>query len=511
MLPKCEPAGGGSGLIQDISGVILTEIDILVPETGCRRWHVMLAQRLGARGHDARLAAISARDDWPAVLESVLALEARLAKGDRLSAGMAPKELTTTRRAGALTIDLTGQPQPAGGGSVLSPLFDGQPSASAAAAALASNRLPTIGLVLDGALVAEARPMVDSRVMVGRGLEDVLARTISLIAAAVEKLQQGVLEPLEESMPAAAMPARNGALAGRLALSVLPRLARESWRRMRHWPFHWRVGYRFHEGVGVAETGLLGGPDWSILPDDGQRYYADPFPFEWKGRHYLFVEEYPHASGKGIISVAEFDGPERRPSTPRPVLEEPFHLSYPQVFVHGGEVWMLPEGGAGGELVLYRAAAFPDRWVRHAVLVENRELFDATLLEHGDRFWILAAERDGMGSSSDMLVVFHAEKLEGPWLPHKANPILIDRRAARPGGAFVKVGRRIVRPVQDGTTGYGGGLGLSDLIRLDEEAVRFSIPVPVLGARNWPYPRIHTLNRAGQLEVIDGIAEVPRR
>ena len=472
---------------------------------------MLLTEQLRARGHDARMAATSARDDWPAVLEGLLTLEARLAKGDRLATRIAPSGLAANRRAGALTIDLSGQQPTTASGSVLSPLFDGQASASAAAAALAADMLPTIGLVLDGALVAEARPMVDSRVMIGRGLEDVLARTISLMVATVEKMQTGGIASVRDIAVEKATPVGNGAIAGKIAMSVLPRMARESWRRLRYWPFHWRVGYRYHDGVGVAETGLLGGPDWSILPDDGQRYYADPFPFEWKGRHYLFVEEFPHASGKGIISVAEFEGPERRPSTPRPVLEEPFHLSYPQVFAHGGDVWMLPEGGAGRELVLYRAEAFPDRWVRHAVLVEDRELFDATLLEHGGRFWILAAERDGRGSSSDMLVVFHAERLEGPWLPHKANPILIDRSAARPGGAFVKVGRRIVRPVQDGTKGYGGGLGLSDLMQLDKDTVRFSTPVPVLGARNWPYPRIHTLNRTGQLEVIDGIADVPRR
>ena len=45
----------------------------------------------------------------------------------------------------------------------------------------------------------------------------------------------------------------------------------------------------------------------------------------------------------------------------------------------------------------------------------------------------------------------------------------------------------------------------------DEDAVQFSTPVGILPARNWPYPRIHTLNRAGSLEVIDGIAEVRRR
>jgi hypothetical protein len=66
-------------------------------------------------------------------------------------------------------------------------------------------------------------------------------------------------------------------------------------------------------------------------------------------------------------------------------------------------------------------------------------------------------------------------------------------------------------PVQDGTEGYGGGLGLSELLQLDENTVRLAPPRPVSGQGDWPYPRIHTLNRAGRLEVIDGIATVRRR
>jgi len=489
----------------------MSEIDILIAEAGTRRWQLVLAERLAAAGHDVRLVRKPGTDEWPAALEMLLSLEATLARGPaRLSTKVdAPAHTTAQGRPGALVIDLSGAASDAGGATLV-PVFDGSPSASAAAAALAAGKLPVIALLKGGRVVAEARPMVDSRIMVGRGLEDVLARTISLVAASVEKHLAGTLRPLRMAVPEPQAATGSGAIAGRIASSVAPRLARESVRRLSRWPFHWRVGYRFHDGRGVAETGMLGGADWSILPDDGQRYYADPFAFERDRRHFLFVEEFPHATGKGIISVAEF-GADRRPSVPRPVLEEPFHLSYPQVFSHGGETWMLPEGGAGRGLILYRAERFPDHWVRHAVLVEDRELFDATLLEHGGRLWLLAAERDGMGSTSDVMVVFHADRLEGPWTPHRANPILIDRAAARPGGAFAKVGRRIVRPVQDGTGGYGGGLGLSDLIRLDEDAVQFSMPVGILPARNWPHPRIHTLNRAGTLEVIDGIAEVKRR
>lgn len=487
----------------------MTEIDIFVPKQ-CRRWQLVLAGRLSAAGHDVRLVRSQEPDAWPALLDSVLGLERRLSHGgERLSARVEfPAGEAQAARPGSTVIDLAGSVSALVSDKALTVTFDGSRSAAAAAIAIAANRLPAVRIMRGGRTVAEARPMVDSRLVVGRGLEDVLARAISLVVSTVDRIGAGAGDP-PAAPEAISEPPSSAVLAGSLAFRTAPRLARETLRRLRHWPSHWRVGYRFHDGKGVAETGSLAGPAWSILPDDGRRYYADPFPFEHDGRHFIFVEEYPHETGKGLISVAEFDR-QRRPAAPRVVLEEPFHLSYPQVFSLDGQVWMLPEGGAGRQLVLYRAEAFPDRWVRHAVLVEGRELFDATLLDHGGRYWLLAAERDGAGSTSDMLVAFHAERLEGPWTPHKANPILIDRAAARPGGAFVRVGRRIVHPVQDGTLGYGGGLGLSDVIRLDEEKVELSQPVPVLGARNWPYPKIHTLNRAGHLEVIDGLAEVRR-
>jgi hypothetical protein len=107
--------------------------------------------------------------------------------------------------------------------------------------------------------------------------------------------------------------------------------------------------------------------------------------------------------------------------------------------------------------------------------------------------------------------VFWAPAPTGPWTPHANNPILIDRRMARPGGAFVQVGGKLLLPVQDGTRGYGGGLGLSELLELDLEKVELSAPRAIREEGDWSYPQIHTLNRAGRLEVIDGIAAVRKR
>jgi hypothetical protein len=63
------------------------------------------------------------------------------------------------------------------------------------------------------------------------------------------------------------------------------------------------------------------------VADDRRRFYADPFPIVKDGRTYLFVEDFEHRLGRGVISAVAFDdsGPV---GNPRPVLETEFHLSY---------------------------------------------------------------------------------------------------------------------------------------------------------------------------------------
>jgi hypothetical protein len=169
---------------------------------------------------------------------------------------------------------------------------------------------------------------------------------------------------------------------------------------------------------------------------------------------------------------------------------------------------MIPENSAAREVVLYRAEQFPHRWLRHAVLISDAEISDATLLQRDGLFWLFGTLRDGYGSTSDTLVVYHAPALTGPWTPHAANPILIDRTAARPAGAFIERDGRTWLPVQDGTNGYGGGMGLSELRELSTTGVRLAPPVPFNPAGD-SHKRVHTYNTAGSFEVIDWIVDMP--
>src|SRR5262249_29703369 len=195
---------------------------------------------------------------------------------------------------------------------------------------------------------------------------------------------------------------------------------------------HWRVGWRLVVGeADVVDLRALPQTGWHELPDDGRRFYADPFPVEKNSRLYLFVEEFEHRRGQGVISAVEFTeaGPV---GTPHPVLETGCHLSYPFVFEHRGEMWMVPESSAHETIDLYRAISFPDRWIKEATLVTGIVASDPTLFEHAGRWWMLATVRDDGGAYSDALYIWSAPEVAGPWEPHRRNPLLVHIASPRP-------------------------------------------------------------------------------
>ena len=172
------------------------------------------------------------------------------------------------------------------------------------------------------------------------------------------------------------------------------------------------MGWRFIDGPGLIDDLAQPGFGWRRLPDDGHHFYADPFPFEHKGELFIFLEDYDHRVGRGVISVVKFNesGPQH---TPQPVLRHDVHLSYPMVFEDAGEIWMIPETSAARTVELYRASRFPDRWELAGTLLDGLEVSDATVFRHRDRWWMTATVREG-GSWSDALHVWHAEYLTGP-------------------------------------------------------------------------------------------------
>jgi hypothetical protein len=493
-----------------------------------RRWHVRLAERIadlpGLTLEIDRRPGPGALPDTATVL---FRLEAILNRRplDGLWSPVAPAALAAfpppSARTPDLVIDLCGDVEPDGALRIWRLAYDGRSGEDALLAVLLAGRLPLGILAEGGRVIAGGRFGTEAGGVALTSFEDSLARTTTLILSALRGAAQNGPSRASGADREAGIPVL-GLGAAALGKRAARMLAWSLVRRLYHLCYrapHWRVGWRALDGgPDLVDLRAHPGGGWRDLPDDARRFYADPFPIDHAGGTVLFVEDYPHATGKAIISAVAF-GPDGPRGTPVPVLEEAHHLSYPFVFERDGIVWMVPESCANGTIDLYRSTAFPGGWVKEATLVSGVTASDATLVEHGGRWWLFATVRDssalvgaewGLGSFSDALHLWSAPDFRGPWTPHPANPVLIDIASARPAGRIVARDGALIRPVQDCRRGYGAALGLARIDRLDAEGYGQTVETILGAGPAWKGSRLHTLNRSAAFEFIDGSARAPR-
>jgi len=242
--------------------------------------------------------------------------------------------------------------------------------------------------------------------------------------------------------------------------------------------------------------------NYRLMPCPKDRFYADPFLFEKDGKTFLFFEDFRFSEGRAVISCCEM-GDDGTPGSPVEVLRCPFHLSYPFVFEHEGEIYMIPETRGNRRVELYRAASFPTTWTAEAVLLNDIHAVDATIQKVHGKFWMFAGVSNGNYSNSDELCLFFADALQGPWTPHRGNPVLSDVRRARPAGVLFYDEGRLIRPSQDCGKAYGYALEFSEVLTLSEteyqeRRIGRLDPGLVAGCVG-----THTYNRTEQFEVVD--------
>ena len=200
----------------------------------------------------------------------------------------------------------------------------------------------------------------------------------------------------------------------------------------------------------------------------GNHYLADPFFFQNNGERFLFFEDYDYGSGRGHIGVGKFEGAGF--SFLGPALQTEYHLSYPFVFRHDGEIYMMPETNQARRLEVWRCTKFPDQWTLCATALDGVSAADSVLFQHNGEFWIFT--NIASGAFGDHCSELHLFRAGGPLLqdltPHPLNPVVIDSRTARGGGRVFEKDGRIFRLSQDNSHGvYGYALNVMEINRLD--------------------------------------------
>jgi hypothetical protein len=487
-------------------------VSIAIRLNSCRtrRWHLDFQKALQA---ETGANVFFLFEDGPICLPLVeLLLD--LEKLVYFHTGPSPVDIVNVRDLGSdlalsdaeLVINLSGNGnQNPGSCLTLTPLFEGAPEEDALLGALIRGRPPVISVQSSQRqeIVAKAAPALDEARSVRQRFEFVVKHTQRMLLRALSAPRAAAVRD------ATGLPFPSAWDIGRHAAGLISSAALRRAYQLCLFSPHWRVGWRFVEDGGVWARHSLEGVQWNSISDPGYRFFADPFPFTVDGRTFVFVEDFDHRSGKGIISAIPF-GESGPIGPPEPVLSEPWHLSYPYLFAHRGEAWMIPESSHARKISLYRADPFPSRWVRDADLIEDIDASDASVVQFGEKWWMFATVRDELGGVMDSLSLFCAEDLFGPWSPHAANPVLVDSAGARQAGQFIQQNGRLWRPVQDCRDGYGRAIGLAEVTLLNGQDYAQVVHTVLRPNITWPGRRLHTLNRFGKLECIDGSRNSPK-
>jgi len=186
------------------------------------------------------------------------------------------------------------------------------------------------------------------------------------------------------------------------------------------------------------------------ISDFNASFVADPFLIKHSNKIYCFFEILKTKEHKGVIGVAEStDGINFKYK--KVVLEENFHLSYPNVFRINNEYYMVPESGANNDVRLYKAKNFPYEWEFQKTLLFGNNFTDATFLYQNNIWYMFVSN-----NLHNELNIYYSENFDGKYLPHPLNPIYKDnKKYSRPAGNFINLNSNIYRLAQDCSTRYG--------------------------------------------------------
>lgn len=241
---------------------------------------------------------------------------------------------------------------------------------------------------------------------------------------------------------------------------------------------------------------------YTVIPNNFGCYAADPFIFIEEGDIYIFAEIYIYTKGKGSLGYCKIV--EGKPSKWKVVIEEDYHLSYPNIFKVDDEIYICPESSENNSIYFYKATLFPDKWEKNKTLISNMMCCDTTFIKIADKSYGFTYRIDNdlhdllLFKIDDGMVEFCSE-----------NPINTDLGSARPGGNIINENGKLIRVSQDCIPYYGHGVVFSE-INLNwpyysEKIIRKIYPEKINIKINRKYKKIgiHTYNRNDDIEVID--------
>ena len=235
-------------------------------------------------------------------------------------------------------------------------------------------------------------------------------------------------------------------------------------------------------------------------------FWADPFVIDKDNISFLFFEEYDYSLKKGHLSVMEYDLKTKSFLTPKIIIDEKYHLSYPFIFEKDSEYYIIPESHENKTIDLYKCIKFPYCWKKEKTLLGDIIAVDTTPFFYNNKWWIFTnvIKEQDFPHHDDMYLYYCDDILNDKWISHPKNPIVSDVSNARCAGKIFEHNGDIYRPSQNCEGHYGKSININKIVILNEFEYKEKKIDEITSDFDDDLDSIHTFNFSNNMSVVDG-------
>lgn len=254
--------------------------------------------------------------------------------------------------------------------------------------------------------------------------------------------------------------------------------------------YHYHIAYKTSE---MEEFRVINNPNYG--------WVADPFLVKYEDEIYLFAEIFLYKSERnGVIGYTKYEGNGFGDWTV--TMDRHWHLSYPNVFVKNGKLYMCPESYQSREVSVYELIGFPDKWKKVWTYINDVEYCDSTFLSDENNMYMFSFERKGNGVDGNGVLCKIVDGIIEDVRIISSNPT-----GSRPGGNILKKNGKYIRVAQNSIPEYGTGLVFYEIDNLwpnysEHEIKRIKVK-DINPKWSGKYCGVHTYNVLDDMTVID--------
>lgn len=233
------------------------------------------------------------------------------------------------------------------------------------------------------------------------------------------------------------------------------------------------------------------------------RWFADPFVIKQSNFYYIFFEDYNLKNKKGVISCIKINK-KNKTKYYKEIIKENFHLSFPFIFKHNKNYFMIPEACESNSIRLYKCTKFPNKWRFYKTIMTNINYVDPVIFKW-KKSWILIISKSKNNFLYNKLSVYTCKNpLSSNWKSLSSNPVIVSNFTGRNAGLIQDSKKNIYRISQAYLPGnYGAYVSINKIVAITKSTYREKKIKKILPPHKKSMQGIHTLNYAKNFTIFD--------